>query len=129
MTRGGSILTQSIPLACRRCWIAGGLLLLLGGCAMTVAPKPPKGEEPRPTAAAPSPRQERRPVVPPADHCGPALDPKVWKIQCEKGGLAMMCRRSDPTDRRCAYMRKGRYRWTYGSYCAHALGCSRRACR
>lgn len=49
-------------------------------------------------------------------------------IQCESENLAMMCLRSDRTDRRCARKRGGKYRWTYGSFCAHALPCYKRAC-
>lgn len=53
----------------------------------------------------------------------------VWKIQCENADIAMMCKRSDPTDRRCASKRGGKYRWTFGSFCDRALPCYKRACR
>jgi len=68
-------------------------------------------------------------VRPAADKCGPVLDLQKWKIQCENDNLAMMCRTSDPNDRRCACKQSGKYRWTYGVYCKKALPCGRRACR
>lgn len=75
------------------------------------------------------PRLKSRPSVPPPEHCGQKMSARLWKIQCAKENLAMMCKRSDPTDRRCAYKRGGTYRWTYGSYCDRALSCYKRACR
>lgn len=110
----------------RRLWLCCGLVSLLIGCSATVQPKRPDERviQPAPRAVA-----KPGPTVPRADHCGPKLDPKVWKIQCAKADLAMMCRRSDPTDRRCAYKLSGKYRWTYGSYCDRALPCYKRACR
>jgi len=53
---------------------------------------------------------------------------KRWKIQCSDASLAMVCRKSDPTDRRCAVRRSNTYRWTYGSYCDAALPCYKKAC-
>ncbi|HXC53018.1 MAG TPA: hypothetical protein VN634_19180 [Candidatus Limnocylindrales bacterium] len=99
--------------------------LLLAGCTATVAQKPVRPESSRVEKAPIKPA----PVIPRAEHCGPAMDTKVWKVQCSQGDLAMMCRKSDPTDRRCAYKRSGKYRWTYGSYCHRSLACYKRACR
>jgi len=53
---------------------------------------------------------------------------KHWDIQCSNESIAMLCRKSDRTDRRCAVKRSGRYHWTYGSYCDASLPCYRRAC-
>jgi hypothetical protein len=104
------------------------LVLLLAGCSAKVTPKPPGPEEVRARKPPPAPQQPR-PLVPRADQLGPVMDTRVWKIQCSNENLAMMCRRSDPTDRRCAGKKSGKYRWTYGSYCKRVLPCGKRACR
>ncbi|MFN2374918.1 MAG: hypothetical protein ABR538_00140 [Candidatus Binatia bacterium] len=112
----------------RHFWLCCLLLPLLVGCGAAVAPEP-QGAGSGVDVAKPAAVSKPRAMVPRANQCGPKLDPKVWKIQCAKADLAMMCRRSDPTDRRCAYKLAGKYRWTYGSYCDRALPCYKRACR
>lgn len=103
--------------------VAGGV----AGCGGMGGAKPPPaatGEKPPP----PKPTVKVRPRVPSDKDCGPEMSLKVWKVQCADEHLAMMCRKSDPTDRRCARQRGGRYRWTYGSYCHRSLPCYKRAC-
>jgi hypothetical protein len=101
---------------------------LMAGCGPTVA-KTTGGGKPhavvKPAPEAPAPRKA---IIPETRHLGPVLNMNVWKIQCSKGNLAMTCRKADPTDRRCAWKRSGKYRWIYGSYCKRGLGCYRKAC-
>jgi len=102
---------------------------VLIGCGATVGSGPQGTEGSGARKPATTSTSKPRTMLPRADQLGPEMDPKVWKIQCSNADLAMMCRKSDPTDRRCAGKRAGKYRWTYGSYCKRALPCSRRACR
>lgn len=90
--------------------------------------KPPVPEVVRPAAVQPAAVAPRRERIPRDDQCGPELDLRKWAIQCQSENLAMMCLKKDRTDRRCARIRGGKYRWTYGSFCAHALACYKRAC-
>ena len=81
------------------------------------------------TKATAVPRKKAtRKKIPSARERGPELNMKHWHIQCSNSDLAMLCRKSDRTDRRCAVKESGRYRWTYGSYCDFALSCYKRAC-
>lgn len=121
--RGDPVLTS------RPIWLACSLALMLAGCAAKATPVSKSADTTRTPKAATKSAAKPGPTVPPAKHCGPVMDPKVWKIQCSNGTIAMMCRKSDPTDRRCACKRSGKYRWTYGVYCDRALPCYKRACR
>jgi len=96
--------------------------LTLAGCA-THRPQP--AEAPKPAPKASELPRKKAPARPPS---GPELNMAQWHIQCANAELAMLCRKSDRTDRRCAVKQAGRYRWTYGSYCHRALPCYRKAC-
>lgn len=98
------------------------------GCGTMLGGKPPVAPASDTRTVKPPVAATPRERIPRDDECGPELDPKKWAVQCSSANLAMMCRKSDRTDRRCARKRGGRYRWTYGSYCAHALPCYKRAC-
>ncbi|HYC53688.1 MAG TPA: hypothetical protein VEL28_01945 [Candidatus Binatia bacterium] len=101
-----------------RWWLCSAVLPLLVGCAAE-----------KTATVAEAPAAKRRQSGPGEDKCGPTLDLRKWKIQCENDTLAMMCRKSDANDRRCACKESGGYRWTYGVYCKRALPCGRRGCR
>jgi hypothetical protein len=112
----------------RYCLCCGLIGSLIGCGAMTG--QPPRGAPPtearKPAREAPSRPKSNLPGV---RQLGPELDMRQWKIQCSDAKLAMLCRKSDRTDRRCAAKRSGKYRWTYGSYCHAWLPCYKKACR
>lgn len=51
-----------------------------------------------------------------------------WKLQCKNEKLAMLCRKADVTERRCACIKSGKYFWTYGSKCDGVLSCYTEKC-
>lgn len=104
------------------------LALLIIGCGTFLGAKPQAPVVVVPGSVKPPVAATPRERIPRDDECGEELDPRRWEVQCASTNLAMMCRKSDRTDRRCARKKAGKYRWTYGSYCAHALTCYRRAC-
>lgn len=103
-------------------------MFLVAGCGSLFGPKPATAPAPGSVAPSPTAPASARERVPRDNQCGPELDLRKWAVQCDSTNLAMMCRKSDRTDRRCARKKDGRYRWTYGSFCAHALPCYRKAC-
>jgi hypothetical protein len=112
-----------------RFWICCALLPVLVGCGTMLGKKPPVADPGQTGAKAPKTASIPKYRVPGPKHQGPEMNMKYWMVQCGNADLAMTCRKSDRTDRRCAVKRKGRYRWTYGSYCkAAALPCYKRAC-
>ena len=81
-----------------------------------------------PKKAPPKSISRPRKALPGPEDCGAVLSMKTWKIQCSNDDVAMLCRKSDPTDRRCASKRAGKFRWTYGSFCDRHLPCYKKAC-
>ena len=61
--------------------------------------------------------------------CGPELSTLDYKVQCSDGSFAMLCLNADPTHKRCACQRGGRYFWTAGYYCHGRLLCEAQRCR
>jgi hypothetical protein len=98
------------------------------GCAAmggSAKPAPARIEAKKPSDKMPPATKKK---LPSARELGPELNMKQWMVQCSNSDLAMLCRKSDRTDRRCAVKRPGKFLWTYGKYCRAHLPCSRKAC-
>jgi hypothetical protein len=88
-----------------------------------------------------SPESQRKPSIddPPADlmtktseagdDCGPELSTVQYAAQCSDEDFAMLCLKADPTQKRCACKRGGRYYWTSAYYCRGRLLCESQRCR
>jgi hypothetical protein len=57
------------------------------------------------------------------------LSTLAYKVQCSDGNFAMLCLNADPTHKRCACQRGGRYFWTAGYDCHGRLLCEAQRCR
>ncbi len=58
------------------------------------------------------------PLIGTSDGCGTTeLKINEWKVQCENTEYATMCLKKDPTQKRCACRKDGKYYWGYGRLC------------
>ena len=60
--------------------------------------------------------------------CGPELSTLQFRAQCSDGSVAMLCSKADPSRKRCACQRGGRFFWSPGYYCNGRLTCVSWAC-